>query len=53
VLVFLVIVTSMLQYVVQGINHKRDLERIERIVREAKLAAWGPKMVPLAGQRKV
>ena len=43
----------MLQYVVQGMTYKRDLERVERFLREARLAAWGPKMVPLAGQRKV
>jgi DnaJ family protein C protein 1 len=34
-------------------NYKRDLERIERFTREAKAAAWGPKLVPSEGQRKV
>jgi len=53
VLVFLIILTSGLQYLVQRINHKRDLERIERIVSKAKAAAWGPKMIPINGKRKV
>ena len=38
---------------VQSMNYKRDLERIETIIGKAKAAAWGPKMVPLTGQRKV
>lgn len=50
---FLIILTSGLQYLIQGLNYKRDLERIERIVGKAKAAAWGPKMVPINGQRKV
>jgi len=53
VLVFLIILTSGLQYLVQRINYKRDLERIERIVSKAKTAAWGPKMIPINGKRKV
>ncbi|KAF8812521.1 DnaJ-domain-containing protein [Phlegmacium glaucopus] len=53
VFVFLTILTSGLQYLVQRINYKRDLERIERIVGKAKAAAWGPKMVPINGKRKV
>jgi len=53
VLVFLIILTSILQYLAQRINYKRDLERIERIVSKAKAAAWGPKMIPINGKRKV
>ncbi|KAJ2922087.1 hypothetical protein H1R20_g14997, partial [Candolleomyces eurysporus] len=53
VLTFLVAVTSLLQYMVQGMNYKRDLARIEHITGKAKAAAWGPKMIPLTGQRKV
>ncbi|KAH8113263.1 DnaJ-domain-containing protein [Phellopilus nigrolimitatus] len=53
VLVFLVVLTSGVQYVVQGMNYKRDLARIDRFVTEARLAAWGAKMVPLEGKRKV
>jgi hypothetical protein len=45
--------TSGLQYVIQRINYKRDLERIELIVNKAKSAAWGPKLVPVSGRRKV
>ena len=50
---FLIILTSGLQYLVQRINYKRDLQRIERIVGKAKAAAWGPKMIPTNGRRKV
>jgi len=53
VMIFLIVVTSGLQFVIQRLNYKRDLERIERFVREARLAAWGPKMVPVEGKRKV
>ncbi|KAF7775992.1 hypothetical protein Agabi119p4_4385 [Agaricus bisporus var. burnettii] len=53
VLVFLIMVTSGLQLLIQRINYKKDLARIELITRRAKRAAWGPKLVPLAGQRKV
>ncbi|EIW82118.1 DnaJ-domain-containing protein [Coniophora puteana RWD-64-598 SS2] len=53
VLVFLIILTSGLQYVVQRMNYSRDVERIERIIRDARLSAWGQKMVPVEGRRKV
>ncbi|KAG6890549.1 hypothetical protein C0992_000809 [Termitomyces sp. T32_za158] len=53
VLVFLVILTSGLHLIVQKMNYKRDLERIDRIRQQAKTAAWGPKAIPLEGQRKV
>ncbi|KAL5530671.1 hypothetical protein ACEPAF_6929 [Sanghuangporus sanghuang] len=53
VVVFLLFVTTGLQYFIQRVNYKNDLGRIERFVREARLAAWGPKMVPLEGRRKV
>ena len=38
---------------VQRINHKKDLARIELIIRRARKAAWGPKLIPVNGQRKV
>jgi len=53
VLIFLTIITSGLQYMIQRINYKRDLQRIEDIINRARLAAWGPKLVPLPGKRKV
>ncbi|TFK75827.1 DnaJ-domain-containing protein [Pluteus cervinus] len=53
VLVFLVAITSFLQYIVQRMNYTKDLERIERFQREARVAAWGPKLVPVEGKRKV
>jgi hypothetical protein len=34
-------------------NYKRDLQRIERVRGEARSAAWGPKLVPNEGKRKV
>ncbi|KAG6911179.1 hypothetical protein DXG01_003046 [Tephrocybe rancida] len=53
VFAFLVILTSGLQLLVQRLNYKKDLERIEKFVQQAKAAAWGPKAVPVEGQRKV
>ncbi|KAH7921821.1 DnaJ-domain-containing protein [Leucogyrophana mollusca] len=53
VLVFLTILTSSLQYLVQRLNYTRDLARIEQTIRDARLAAWGQKMEPLQGRRKV
>jgi len=53
VLSFLVFLTSLLQYMVQRINFKKDLARIELILRRARKAAWGPKLIPVNGQRKV
>ncbi|CAK5275597.1 unnamed protein product [Mycena citricolor] len=53
VFIFLVFVTSTFHYMAQRVNYKNDLERIDRIVKEAQLAAWGPKLVPIDGQRKV
>jgi hypothetical protein len=53
VLVFLAIISTGLQYVIQRINYSRDLARVERIVKEARLAAWGPKMTPTNHPRKV
>ena len=38
---------------VQRINHKKDLARIELILVRARKAAWGPKLIPTNGQRKV
>ncbi|KAF8351380.1 hypothetical protein F5887DRAFT_937177, partial [Amanita rubescens] len=51
--VFLIILTTALQYVIQSINYRSDSQRVQHIIKEARLAAWGTKMVPLAGQRKV
>ncbi|KAI9001034.1 DnaJ-domain-containing protein [Trametes punicea] len=53
VLIFLVILTSGLQYLVQKMNYNRDLKRIHEIRDQARAAAWGAKMTPLEGQRKV
>ncbi|KAI9574733.1 DnaJ-domain-containing protein [Boletus coccyginus] len=53
VLMFLVVLTSGLQYLVQKVNYRRDLEKVRQTMRAARLVAWGPKMVPLEGRRKV
>jgi DnaJ family protein C protein 1 len=53
VLMFLVILTSGLEYLVQKVNYRRDLEKIRQTMRDARMAAWGPKMVPLEERRKV
>ena len=53
VLVFLVFVTSGVQYLVQRLNYTRDLKRIDWIVSQARTAAWGSKLNPVEGQRKV
>ncbi|KAJ4478200.1 DnaJ-domain-containing protein [Lentinula aciculospora] len=51
--IFLIVISSGMQYLIQRSNYQRDLKRVEDVVREARLAAWGPKMVPVEGQRKV
>lgn len=53
VFVFLVILTTGLQYLVQKMNYKNDLARINMFTTRARVAAWGPKMNPLEGRRKV
>ncbi|KAF7793655.1 hypothetical protein EIP86_004770 [Pleurotus ostreatoroseus] len=53
VLVFLTILSSGLQYLVQRINYKRDLARVEAVVSQARAAAWGNRLTPVEGQRKV
>ncbi len=52
-LVFLVVLSTGLHYVVQRMNYKGDLARVEHILSQAKLAAWGPKMIPVGNRRKV
>lgn len=34
-------------------NYSRDLERIQRFIRQARASAWGPKLIPVSGARKV
>ena len=53
VLVFLTVLSTGLHYVIQHMNYKRDLARVEHIIIQAKQAAWGPKMLPVGGRRKV
>ncbi|KAF8205056.1 hypothetical protein BJ912DRAFT_940119 [Pholiota molesta] len=52
VAIFLTILTSGLQFMIQKITYRKDLERIELIVSKAKSTAWGPKMVPIPGRRR-
>ena len=51
--VFLVLITSGLQYLVQNMNYKRDLARIDDVLQKARSAAWGNSLTPAQGQRKV
>ncbi|KAH7343241.1 DnaJ domain-containing protein [Rhizoctonia solani] len=53
VLFFLALLTCTLQFFVQKMNYARDLKRIQDLVSRAKLAAWGPRMIPVEGTRKV
>jgi len=53
VLVFLTFLTSVLQYIVHSLNYKRDVKRVEQIVGQARSAAWGNRLTPGEGQRKV
>ncbi|KAK7695869.1 hypothetical protein QCA50_000507 [Cerrena zonata] len=42
-----------MQFGVQRMNYRKDLERIETIRQQARSAAWGTKLTPTEGQRKV
>jgi DnaJ family protein C protein 1 len=53
VLAFLVVLTSGLHYLVMRLNYARDVRRVAQLVDAARLAAWGPKLVPVDGRRKV
>ncbi|KAL0949479.1 hypothetical protein HGRIS_009532 [Hohenbuehelia grisea] len=53
VLVFLIFVTSGMQHIVQRMTYSTDLKRVQRIISDAKLQAWGPKMIPLEGEKRV
>lgn len=51
--IFLTVLTSLVQYIIQKFHFRRDTERVETIIKKAKLAAWGQTMVPVNGKRKV
>ncbi|KAG9093437.1 hypothetical protein FS749_014386 [Ceratobasidium sp. UAMH 11750] len=53
VLVFLTALACVLEFQVKRMNYARDLKRVRDLVGRAKLAAWGPRMVPVEGSRKV
>jgi DnaJ family protein C protein 1 len=42
-----------MHYLVQSLNYRRDTGRVSELVDAAKVAAWGPKLVPFDGRRKV
>lgn len=52
-MVFLATITSAVQYLVQRLNYKRDLKRVDEVISQARSAAWGNKLTPVEGQRKV
>ncbi|EMD40750.1 hypothetical protein CERSUDRAFT_111331 [Gelatoporia subvermispora B] len=53
VAVFLILLSSTLQYFIQRMNYKRDIDRVDWVIQQARSAAWGTKFVPVEGQRKV
>ncbi|KAH9951606.1 DnaJ-domain-containing protein [Amylocystis lapponica] len=53
VLIFLTLLSSVLQFLIQRMNYARDLKRIDWIIEQAKTAAWGSKLMPVEGRRKV
>lgn len=53
VLIFLALLTSLLQNVVHRLNHKREVERVQKFMLLARKAAWGPKLVKNDAPRKV
>jgi len=53
VLIFLALVTSLLQNVVHRLNYKREVVRVQRFMLLARKAAWGPKLVKNDAPRKV
>ncbi|TRM67735.1 DnaJ-domain-containing protein [Schizophyllum amplum] len=53
VLGFLVVLSSTIQYIIQKVTYKSDLERVRRFMRDARAAAWGPTLNPVKGTRKV
>jgi hypothetical protein len=53
VLIFLIILTSGIQHIIQRYNRTRDLGRIERFIRLGKATAYGPKGLVVEGKRKV
>lgn len=50
---FLITFSSGLQLFILKYNYKKDLERIDRFVKKARVAAWGIDMVPQKGAKKV
>ncbi|KZV76100.1 DnaJ-domain-containing protein [Peniophora sp. CONT] len=53
VFVFLIILSSILQYVFQRMNYTRDIKRIEFISSQAKRIAWGERLTPSDKRRRV
>jgi len=53
VFTFLVFLTTGLQFMVQKLNYARDLERVEKIRHDARTTAWGNRLIPPEGQKKV
>jgi hypothetical protein len=53
VLIFLTLLTSLLQNVVHRITYKSELERVRRFMLLARKAAWGPQLKRNEAPRKV
>jgi hypothetical protein len=53
VLIFLTLLTSLLQHVVHRITYKSELERVRKFMLLARKAAWGPQLKRNEAPRKV
>ncbi|KZO94800.1 DnaJ-domain-containing protein [Calocera viscosa TUFC12733] len=51
--IFLVLLSSALQYLVQGMTYRKEVRQVRRLIAQARTIAWGPKQTPLEGPRKV
>ncbi|EJU06169.1 DnaJ-domain-containing protein, partial [Dacryopinax primogenitus] len=51
--IFLIFLSSALQYIVQMMTHRREVDHVRKLVTQARAVAWGPKGTPLDGPRKV
>lgn len=51
--VFLVLLTSGVQYLVQSMTYRSEVAHVRVLIDRARSIAWGPKQTPLEGPRKV
>ncbi|KZT62992.1 DnaJ-domain-containing protein, partial [Calocera cornea HHB12733] len=51
--VFLVLLSSVLQYIVQAMTYRGEVTKVRKLIAQARTIAWGPKQNPIEGPRKV